>query len=112
MAHALTCCFNRDRVILRDAPFSTGRHSSGGRATGIPAGPLLLASCTGRKDSRIIDSVLSCVLSRSFWQPGHGNPVDQAARLDCYSRFRVDLALDHELDPVFRKEMERHLDSL
>ena len=38
--------------------------------------------------------------------------MDQAARLDCYSRFRVDLALDHELDPVFRKEMERHLDSL
>jgi hypothetical protein len=47
-----------------------------------------------------------------FIEGRHGNPVDQAARLDCYSRFRVELALDQKLDPVLRKEMERRLESL
>jgi hypothetical protein len=41
-----------------------------------------------------------------------GAAVDQAARLDCYSQFRVKLALDHQLDPVLRKEMERRVESL
>lgn len=54
MGHALNSCFNRDRVILRDGPFSTGRHSSGGLASGIPAVPLLLASCTGRKTAELL----------------------------------------------------------
>ena len=47
-----------------------------------------------------------------FVEGRYGNPVDQAVRLDCYSRFRVELALDQKLDPVLRKEMERQLDSL
>lgn len=47
-----------------------------------------------------------------FLEGRRGSPVDQAARLDCYSRFRVELALDHELDPVLRKEMEHRLESL
>ncbi len=41
-----------------------------------------------------------------------GSPVDGGARLDCYARFRVDLALDHNLDPAFRKEVERRAGSL
>jgi hypothetical protein len=35
--------------------------------------------------------------------------VDQAARLDAYSRFRVALALDRQLDPGLRKSMETRL---
>ncbi len=42
----------------------------------------------------------------------HGSPMNQAARLDCYSRFRVALALDQELDPLLRKDVERRLASL
>jgi hypothetical protein len=39
----------------------------------------------------------------------HGAAVDQAARLDAYSRFRVALALDRRLDPSLRKSMETRL---
>lgn len=42
----------------------------------------------------------------------HGAAMDQAARLDCYSQFRVALALDHQLDPVLRTEMQRRVESL
>jgi hypothetical protein len=42
----------------------------------------------------------------------HGAAMNQAARLDCYSQFRVELALDHQLDPALRKEMERRVESM
>jgi hypothetical protein len=48
----------------------------------------------------------------NFMRARHGAAVDQAARLDCYSQFRVKLALDHQLDPVLRKEIERRVASL
>ncbi len=48
----------------------------------------------------------------NFVRSRHGAAVNQAARLDCYSAFRVDLALDHQLDPALRKEMETRIESL
>jgi hypothetical protein len=48
----------------------------------------------------------------NFVRARRGAAVDRAARLDCYSQFRVKLALDHQLDPVLRKEMERRIESL
>jgi len=42
----------------------------------------------------------------------HGDAMNQSARLDCYSQFRVKLALDHQLDPTLRKEIQAHVDSL
>lgn len=48
----------------------------------------------------------------NFIRARRGAAVDQAARLDCYSQFRVKLALDHQLDPALRKEMERRIESL
>jgi hypothetical protein len=42
----------------------------------------------------------------------HGDAMNQSARLDCYSQFRVKLALDHQLDPALRKEIEARVDSL
>lgn len=41
-----------------------------------------------------------------------GSAMDQPERLDCYSRFRVALALDQKLDPVLRKEMQQRINSL
>jgi hypothetical protein len=48
----------------------------------------------------------------NFITARHGAAVNQAARLDCYSQFRVELALDHQLDPALRKEMEQRIESL
>jgi len=42
----------------------------------------------------------------------HGGATDQAERLDCYSRFRVALALDQHLDPALRAEMQKRIRSL
>lgn len=42
----------------------------------------------------------------------HGAAMDRAARLDSYSQFRVELALDRSLDADFRTELEHRLDSL
>lgn len=42
----------------------------------------------------------------------HGAAMNQAARLDSYSQFRVALALDRQLDPALRREMQRRVDSL
>lgn len=42
----------------------------------------------------------------------HGTAVNQAARLDCYSEFRVAIALDHELDPALRNQIQHRIDSL
>jgi len=42
----------------------------------------------------------------------HGSAMNQAARLDCYSQFRVALALDRQLDPELRRDMQRRVDAL
>jgi hypothetical protein len=42
----------------------------------------------------------------------HGEAMNQAERLDCYSQFRVALALDQQLDPALRTEMQQRVDSL
>ncbi len=42
----------------------------------------------------------------------HGRAMNQAERLDCYSQFRVSLALDRDLDPKFRKELQQRVNSL
>ncbi|MGA8030185.1 MAG: hypothetical protein WB992_23830 [Bryobacteraceae bacterium] len=47
-----------------------------------------------------------------FVKSRHGGPMDQAARLDSYSQFRVALALDNRLESELRKEMQRRVDSL
>lgn len=41
-----------------------------------------------------------------------GAAMDQSERLDCYSRFRTELALDHELDPALHAKIENHLGDL
>ena len=41
----------------------------------------------------------------------HGAAMSQAERLDCYSRFGVDLALDHTLDATLHKQIQDHLQS-
>jgi hypothetical protein len=38
--------------------------------------------------------------------------VDQASRLDCYSQFRMALALDQSIDPALKKDMESRIRSL
>jgi hypothetical protein len=48
----------------------------------------------------------------NFVASRHGEALDQSARLDCYSQFRVKLALDRQLDPALRKELETRVDSL
>src|SRR5579875_702331 len=42
----------------------------------------------------------------------HGAAMDKAARLDTYSQFRVELALDHSLDADLRSDIQRRVDSL
>jgi hypothetical protein len=42
----------------------------------------------------------------------HGAAVDQAERLDAYSRLRTGLALDTQLDPELRKAIQSRLDGL
>ncbi len=42
----------------------------------------------------------------------HGGAMDQAARLDSYSQFRVNLALDRQIDPRLRQEIQQHVNSL
>jgi hypothetical protein len=42
----------------------------------------------------------------------HGKAVDQASRLDCYSQFRMALALDQSIDPALKKDMEDRIRSL
>lgn len=41
-----------------------------------------------------------------------GVATEQDERLDCYSRFRAALALDHDLDPALRADMEARLQTL
>lgn len=47
-----------------------------------------------------------------FVMSRRGSAMDQSERLDCYSQFRVALALDQGLDPTLRKEMRQRMDSL
>ena len=42
----------------------------------------------------------------------HGIAVDQAARLDCYSQFRAQLASDKSLDPELRDALMKQVDRL
>ncbi len=42
----------------------------------------------------------------------HGGAMDRAARLDSYSQFRVALALDRQLNPQLRAQMQRRVDAL
>src|ERR1700761_405687 len=41
----------------------------------------------------------------------HGATMDKAERLDCYSQFRVELALDHSLDADLRSDIQRRVNS-
>ncbi len=47
-----------------------------------------------------------------FYIGKHGVATDQAARLDCYAQFRVELATDVRLDPGLRKQMQERVESL
>lgn len=51
------------------------------------------------------------MLYNTVWSR-RGNAVDQAARLDCYSQFRVQLALDRNLDTALREELQRRAATL
>ncbi len=42
----------------------------------------------------------------------HGAATNQSARLDCYSQFRAALAIDRELDPKLRAQIQRRVGSL
>lgn len=42
----------------------------------------------------------------------HGRAMNQADRLDAYAQFRASLALDRELDPRLRQELQRRVQSL
>jgi hypothetical protein len=48
----------------------------------------------------------------SFVATRHGSAQNMAARLDCYSQFRAELALDTQLPSELREEMQRRLDAL
>ena len=41
-----------------------------------------------------------------------GSVMDQSARLDCYSQFRVKLALDNHLDATLRRDLQKRFDVL
>jgi hypothetical protein len=47
-----------------------------------------------------------------FYVSRHGNAMNQAARLDCYAQFRVQLTLDRSLDPALRQQMQRGVNTL
>ena len=47
-----------------------------------------------------------------FFTSRHGNAVNAAARLDCYSQFRVELALDRDLAPELREQLQHRVTSL
>ena len=42
----------------------------------------------------------------------HGRGMDAASRLDCYSQFRLALALDNGMDPKLRELLQRRIDSV
>lgn len=42
----------------------------------------------------------------------HGTAVSQAERLDSYSQFRVNVALDRQIDPLLRSAIQARIDSL
>jgi hypothetical protein len=99
-----------------------------------PTRPLLLADFRDthrvrlrEMTQRVVDDSASGILGLShftnwyffagegffeFLQSHRGGAVKRLARLDCYSQFRVELSLDHSLDPALRKEMEKHVGSM
>jgi len=44
-----------------------------------------------------------------FVMARHGTALDEGARLDCYSDFRMDLALDQRIDPALKKDTQNRL---
>lgn len=48
----------------------------------------------------------------NFLQERRGKANNRVERLDSYSEFRVSLALDHELDPALRRELDRRSGSM
>ncbi len=48
----------------------------------------------------------------NFYQGRRGKATVRTERLDCYSQFRVALALDRQLDPALRAEMQSRVNSL
>lgn len=48
----------------------------------------------------------------NFIQERRGKTNNRAERLDSYGEFRVALALDHDLDPALRQEIERRAESI
>jgi hypothetical protein len=47
-----------------------------------------------------------------FVRSHRGTAVNRLARMDSYSQFRVELALDHDLDPTLRQVMQRRVASM
>jgi hypothetical protein len=47
-----------------------------------------------------------------FWASRRGTAMNQQERLDCYSKFRVALELDHSLDGDLRASMQKHVYSM
>ena len=39
----------------------------------------------------------------------HGKAMDEASRLDCFSDFRMELALDEQIEPALKDDMERRI---
>jgi hypothetical protein len=48
----------------------------------------------------------------TFFQERRGKATNRAERLDSYSEFRVALALDRDLDPKLREELQQRIDTL
>ena len=44
-----------------------------------------------------------------FVSDRHGKAMDEASRLDCFSDFRMELALDERIDPSLKDDMERRI---
>jgi hypothetical protein len=48
----------------------------------------------------------------NFYQSRRGTATNQKERLNCYSKFRVALALDHSLDADLRADMQKRVNSI
>lgn len=99
-----------------------------------PTKPLLLADfrdiyrVRGREMAqRLVDDTATGILGLShftnwyffvgeaiyeFVRSHRGTAVNRLARMDSYSQFRVELALDHDLDPTLRQVMQKRVASM
>ncbi|MBV8570042.1 MAG: hypothetical protein JO319_05485 [Acidobacteriaceae bacterium] len=48
----------------------------------------------------------------NFYAGRHGAAMNQSARRDCYSQFRVELSIDTHLDPELRAELRQRMEAL